>query len=66
MVLKCPICGREELRRIRVPEEKAVTIVFKCLFAVTVDEGLSDEEIEELFKSDEFKRRFKEWLRTFP
>lgn len=60
-MLKCPVCGKEELFRKKL-NEKSFLVVFKCLFAAIVP-NKSDEEIQEIL--DEAKRSgmIDKWLR---
>ena len=44
----CPRCGEGELfrREGKVNGERVMTVVFKCFFAATFEEGLTDQEMQ--------------------
>ena len=46
--LVCPRCGDGELfrREGKVNGERVMTVVFKCFFAATFEEGLTDQEMQ--------------------
>ena len=46
--LKCPRCGERELfrRQGTVNGERVMTVVFKCFFAATFEEGFTDQEMQ--------------------
>ena len=54
--LKCPRCGKEELSRKDgiVNGKRVVTVIFKCFFSATFEEGLTDKEMQK--RLDEFEK----------